>query len=148
LFAAKSSQGENCRMPPAVCRALIAALSLPLALFFAFVGWNKAFAPLADLARHGAWTVHLPEAIGRLVGWSELACALALAGAVLSPARRIAHLAALALIANQVAAAAVHAAQGQVAALPQNAVLVAMLAALAWLTRAQPVVCHQTEILR
>lgn len=135
-------------MPSAVCRALIAVLCVPLALFFAFVGWNKAFAPLADLVRHGAWTVHLPEALGRLVGWSELACALALLGALLPAGGRIGRLAALVLIANQLAAGAVHAAQGEGAALPQNALLIAMLAALAWLTNASPVAKTQRQIVR
>lgn len=135
-------------MPSAVCRALIAVLCVPLALFFAFVGWNKAFAPLADLARYGAWTVHLPEAVGRLIGWSELACASALLGALLPAGRRISFFAALALIANQFAAGGVHAAQGEGAALPQNAVLIAMLAALAWLTRAAPVANTQRETIR
>lgn len=135
-------------MPSAVCRALIAVLSVPLALFFAFVGWNKAFAPLADLARYGAWTVHLPEALGRVVGWSELACALALLGSVLPRGLRIAHLAALVLIANQCAASVVHAAQGEGAALPQNGVLIAMLAAVAWLIRASPIADHKEEIVR
>lgn len=94
-------------------------LAVPLAAFFAFVGWNKAFAPLADLARHGAWTVHLPQWLGRAVGGSELACAALL----------------LVLVANQACAAAVHLAHGEAAALPQNAVLMALLIALAWLGR-------------
>lgn len=105
-------------------------LAVPLAAFFAFVGWNKAFAPLADLARHGAWTVHLPPWLGRTVGGSELACA-----ALLLVPGRLRRIAALVLVANQACAAAVHLAHGEAAALPQNAVLMALLIALAWLGR-------------
>lgn len=114
-------------MPPAVCRALFAALSVPLALFFAFVGWNKAFAPLADLARYGSWTVHLPETLGRIVGWSEMLLALALLAGLLPGFRTFGRGAAAVLIINQLAAAAVHFTRGETAALPQNAVLIALL---------------------
>lgn len=113
-------------------------LSLPLAAFFAFVGWNKAFASLADLAKYGAWTVHLPEPVGRGVGWSEMACAIAL----LVPRAR--PIAALLLIANQLAAAAVHLAHGETGALPQNAVLILLLASIAFFAR--PVQTRQGEL--
>jgi DoxX-like family len=120
-------------MPSAVCRALIAVLCIALAAFFGFVGWNKAFAPLEDLARYHAWTVYLPEWLGRLVGWSEMVLALGLL-LILVPARRsLARIAALALIANQLCAAAVHALHGETAALPQNALLIALLTLAAWM---------------
>lgn len=112
-----------------------AMLALLLAAFFGFVGWNKAFAPLAELARHGAWTVHLPEWLGRLVGWSELALAAALLAVPVRPS--IARIAALALVANQIAAGLVHLARGETAALPQNAVLIVMLLALWGAARTQ-----------
>lgn len=115
-------------MPSAVCRALIAALCVLLALFFAFVGWNKAFAPLEALAQHHSWTVFLPEWLGRVIGWSEMILAAGLLAALVPARRRFARLAALALIANQIAAAAIHALHGEAAALPQNAVLIALLA--------------------
>ena len=66
-------------MPANLRRLAAAAVALPLAAFFAFVGWSKATAPLADLARYHAWTVYIPEPVGRLVGWSEVT-----GGAVLS----------------------------------------------------------------
>lgn len=114
-------------MPSAVCRALIAALCVILSLFFAFVGWNKAFASLADLARYGSWTVHLPEWLGRIVGWSEMVLALGLIAGLLPGKRRLALISALALVLNQIAAALVHLAQGETGALPQNGVLIVML---------------------
>ncbi len=117
-------------MPSAVCRALIAVLCLLLAAFFAFVGWNKAFASLADLARYGAWTVFLPEWAGRLVGWSEMALAAGLLAVFVPSRRNIARWSALLLIANQAVAALVHLAHGETAALPQNGVLIALLFAV------------------
>lgn len=115
-------------MPSAVCRALIAVLCIGLAAFFGFVGWNKAFVPLEDLARYHAWTVYLPEWLGRLVGWSEMALALGLLCFIVPKLRRHARAAALLLIVNQLVAATVHLTHGEAAALPQNAVLIALLA--------------------
>ena len=122
-------------MPSAVCRALIAVLCLLLAAFFAFVGWNKAFASLADLARFGAWTVFLPEWSGRLVGWSEMALAAGLLSTFVPSRRNIARWSALLLIANQAVAALVHLNHGETAALPQNGMLIALLATVAIFAR-------------
>lgn len=124
-------------MPSAVCRALIAALCLLLAVFFGFVGWNKAFASLDDLARYGSWTVHLPETLGRLVGWSEMLCAAGLLAGLSRKGRQIATIAALALVVNQLVAAAFHALKDEHAALPQNGVLIVLLLGLARLTHNQ-----------
>ncbi|MFM5948597.1 MAG: DoxX family protein [Novosphingobium sp.] len=129
-------------MPSAVCRALIAVLCTGLAAFFGFVGWNKAFAPLEDLARYHAWTVYLPEWLGRMVGWSEMLLALTLLLVFLPARHGIARIAALALIANQLGAATVHAFQGEAAALPQNAVLIALLALVAWMPCSNPMQTH------
>jgi peptidoglycan/LPS O-acetylase OafA/YrhL len=111
-------------------RSLLTVLAIPiatlLAAFFAFVGYHKAFAPVAELAQHRVWTLALPEWAGRLVGWSELLLRLRLWAAG----------AALLLIVNQAAAAAVHWSSGEGDALPQNAVLVVLLGLVglvAWL---------------
>lgn len=125
-------------MPSAVCRALIAVLCVPLALFFGFVGWNKAFASLEALTRYHAWTVYLPEWLGRMVGWSEMALALGLLCILTLATRRYAFMAALLLIANQIVAALVHLTHGEASALPQNAVLIALLAIIAWAARPAP----------
>jgi hypothetical protein len=108
-------------------RAGAATLAVLLAAFFCFVGWNKAFATLADLTRYGAWTVWLPEWLGRLVGWSEMACAVALLGVLVPGRERIARAAAAILAANQVVAGAMHLVHAEFGALPQNAVLSALL---------------------
>lgn len=106
-------------------QAIAAAL---LGAFFAFVGWMKMFAPTALLVEHHAWTIWLPDWLGRIVGVSELACAAAL---ILPIAFRrfagVQRASALALIANQLVAAAFHARHGEAGALPQNAVLIALL---------------------
>ena len=121
----------------AVCRALIAVLCVVLAAFFAFVGWNKAFASLADLSRYHAWTIYLAEPLGRAIGWSEMALALGLLAALHPRGGRIATISALALVANQVVAAAVHLAQGERGALPQNAILIGLLLAGMVMVRVQ-----------
>lgn len=126
-------------MPSAVCRALIAVLCLVLGLFFGFVGWNKAFAALPDLARYGAWTIYLPEGLGRLIGWSEIILAAGLLTIFLPRHRGWARLAALVLIANQLCAGAVHYLNGETAALPQNAVLIVLLGLVAWAVRKIPI---------
>lgn len=126
-------------MPSTVCRALIAALCLVLGLFFGFVGWNKAFAALPDLARYGSWTVHLPEWLGRLVGWSEMLLAAALLGVLFARTRRWTRPAALVLVVNQLCAGLVHLQSGETAALPQNAVLIALLFLIAWGARPDPI---------
>ncbi len=120
-------------MPSAVCRALIAVLCLPLSAFFSFVGWNKAFASLDDLVRYGSWTVHLPDFLGRLVGWSEMACALLLIAGLVLNRPWLGKFALLVLIANQIVAALVHWSRGELSALPQNGVLIALLSIVALL---------------
>lgn len=92
-----------------------------LGLFFLFVGYMKAFAPLAELMQHHAWTIYLPEPIGRAIGWSELGCALLLLIGIPRPAAG--WIGAVALLFNQMVAAAVHGWMGEVQSLPQNAVI-------------------------
>ena len=116
-------------------RIALAILALPMAAFFGFVGWHKSVDSLADLARYHAWTAWLPEWLGRLVGWSELLCAGALLAALHPRGLRIAGLGAAVLIVNQLAAAGVHLAHGETAALPQNAVLIALLGLIGWIAR-------------
>jgi uncharacterized membrane protein YphA (DoxX/SURF4 family) len=104
-------------------RIAIAAL---LASFFGFVGFMKAFAPMAELAIHRAWVVGLPVLLARAVGWSEMLCAaLLLVGAVARPAWACA--AAIVLIVNQLIALSVHLARGETGALTQNLLLVVLL---------------------
>jgi len=120
---------------------LIVAISplaaLLLAAFFGFVGWSKATVPLVELARYHAWTVFLPEWLGRLVGISEVILAAGLLAVLVPPRRALAGWSALLLIFNQLAAAIVHAWHGEVAALPQNGVLIALLALVAAATQSK-----------
>jgi len=114
-----------------VMRLIVLLVSLLLAAFFGFVGYNKAFASLSDLARYGSWTIWIPAALGRIVGWSEMACAVALASGIVRRFIPVARASAGVLIANQFCAAAVHASHGELKALPQNAVLILLLARVA-----------------
>lgn len=107
--------------------ALAGGIALLLTAFFAFVGWHKLVSSMADLARFHSWTAFIPETLGRLVGVSELVCAALLLCAFWPAQRRLARVAAVVLIVNQVIAALVHWQQGESSALPQNVVLVAML---------------------
>jgi uncharacterized membrane protein YphA (DoxX/SURF4 family) len=117
------------RLPPFITMTLLAIVTTVLALFFLFVGYMKAVAPLAELAQHHAWTVHLIEPLGRAVGWSEIGCALLLVVGLFRPtAGRIG---AAVLLVNQIAAAAVHISVGEIASLPQNAVII-LLCLLVW----------------
>jgi uncharacterized membrane protein YphA (DoxX/SURF4 family) len=114
-----------------------AAAALPLAAFFGFVGFYKAFAPIAELARHSAFTVHLPEALGRSVGWVEMVCALALmAGLVWRRAAPAQVAAALFQAVMQGISSIIHVQHGEQHMLGQNAAIVALLLLVA-VTRAR-----------
>lgn len=117
--------------------------SLLLAAFFGFVGYMKSFAPIATLVQHHAWTTALPEWLGRAVGLSELLCAAGLVAALALRGKLVwTPWIAASLIVNQIAAIAVHTIRGEADALPQNAVLIALLilcgtAAHLWCRRAR-----------
>lgn len=102
---------------------------LVLALFFAFVGFMKTTAPMPDLARYHAWVADLPEPVARLVGVSEMACALLLVlpGLLRWKGNWILG-AALVLIVNQAIAMGFHALRGDLSgAIVQNLVLIGLL---------------------
>lgn len=109
-----------------MARVTYALLAIALALFFAFVGGNKVLASIPDLAAHHAWTVWLPEWLGRAVGVSELLCALGLLAGIRTDWRPWGRIAAGVLVINQIVAGAVHILHGEASALPQNGVLIAM----------------------
>ena len=111
-------------------------LALLLGGFSAFVGWNKAFAPLEILREHSAWTIHLPVLLGRLVGWLEVASVAVLFASL--PFARFARFgmwAAIWITLNHMAAALVHVFHGEWSSLPANGIYLAMcfiLVALTW----------------
>ena len=100
-----------------------------LAAFFGFVGYKKAFAPMADLASYHAWVAALPPLVARTVGWSEMLCAIALVlPGVLRRGRRVIAISAAILCINQFCAIALHALRGELAgALLQNLMLILLL---------------------
>ena len=118
---------------------LCALLALPLAAFFAFVGWHKVFSPIAELVKHGAYTVHLPEWLGRLVGVTEMLCALALLVGIVPRWRAAAKWGAVYVFASQIVAGTIHTIYGETHSLPANAQWMALAAALfatcVWKTR-------------
>ncbi|MCY1672202.1 DoxX family protein [Novosphingobium sp. SL115] len=130
------------RLATAAQIVLLAPLSLILAAFHGFVGWHKAFAPLNELARHTAWTVHLPEALGRTIGWMEIGLALVLIAALIGHFKRPALAragmwAAVVFVVLEVISSWVHYRHGEVFMLKQNAVSVGMTALVAWLYRSR-----------
>ncbi|MBU6267055.1 MAG: DoxX family protein [Sphingomonadales bacterium] len=116
-------------------RLLVALAGLPVAAFFGFVGWYKAFAPLAELQAHHAWTAHVPGWIGRPIGWSELAGAAGLVAGLFPAAWRWTRIAALWLAATQVPSSVIHWLHGETGELPKNLTLIAVLCLVACLAR-------------
>jgi hypothetical protein len=113
-------------------RVLSRIACLLLGVFFAFVGYWKAFGPIQALAEHHAWVAGWPDWFARTVGWSELACAAALIASSLAGLRGVAFWTALVLIVNQLTALAVHVSRSEAAAAgPQNLVILAALGLIA-----------------
>jgi len=111
-----------------VLPVLSGLLRILLAAFFAFVGYWKALGPIEALAEHHAWVAGFPNWFARIVGWSELACAVGLMTPVSGKLRPVIIWAASALFINQVVAMAVHVGRGDAAeTAPQNLVLLTLL---------------------
>lgn len=109
--------------------AALAVLVIPIAAFSLFVGWNKAFAPLDVLARHSAWTIHLPVFLGRAIGWLELVAAATLLAALVVPRfSRAGMFAAIWITLNNTVAAIVHVIFAEWHTLPQSAVVITLCA--------------------
>lgn len=113
-------------------RLLVIVPGLPLAAFFGFVGYYKAFAPQAELLEHHAWTSHVPWWIGRPMGWTELAGAVALVAGVTARAWPATSIAAAWLAASQIVSSWIHVHNGESDALGQNLFLFVALALIAW----------------
>lgn len=113
---------------------LLAALTLLLGAFHAFVGWHKAFSSHAELVRHSAWTMHLPMWLGRLVGWTEMIATAALLLALVRPMlARMGVVVCAVFVVMELAAAATHYATQDGGSLTQNAVTISLTVLLAWL---------------
>ncbi|NLR72493.1 hypothetical protein HGI47_16580 [Novosphingobium sp. ERN07] len=117
-----------------VRQGLIVVLTLPLALFHGFVGWHKAFSSHAELVMHKAWTAHLPEALGRAVGWLELALTLAFIAALLrTRLTRMGVMACAALVVLEAISLLTHQIAKDGAPALQNVVTIVVTAFLGWL---------------
>lgn len=101
-----------------------------LAAFFCFVGYFKALGSWDVLLEHRAWVTALAPAPARAVGWSEIALGLLLLAAAQPRWRRVSWWAAVLLVLNQLFAAMVHLGRQELDALPQNVVVIALLALL------------------
>lgn len=116
-------------------RILIAAIALILAAFFAFVGWHKAFSSSEMLAQHGAYTVHLPDWLGRIAGFTEMVCAAALLFGIVPRWSWAAMAGAGYVFCSQILAGAVHIAHDETGALPANVRWMVLAAVLFFLCR-------------
>lgn len=122
------------RLPPLVRLALLVPLTLLLAAFHGFVGWHKVFSSREELMRHTAWTVHLPEWLGRIVGITELALTLLLLLALVRPRySRLGMLAACGFIALELVSTVTHQITQDGASLAQNLLSIFITAVVAWL---------------
>lgn len=101
--------------------AILWIASLVLAAFFAFVGWYKTFAPLTELAKHGAYTIHIPEWMGRIAGVTEMLCALALLAGLNPGWRADTKWGAIYLVASQIVSGVIHVQHAEFDALWGNA---------------------------
>lgn len=117
-------------------RGALILLALPIAAFTLFVGYNKALAPMQVLVEHLAWTTHLPEPLGRAIGWVEVATSLVLLLSIVLPRLKRAGLLAAAVIAfNHSVAVLVHIGAAEWSTLGQSAVLVPLCLVLVCLCR-------------
>lgn len=106
---------------------ILILLVLPLAAFSAFVGWNKAFAPLAVLAEHSAWTWHLPVWLGRFLGIAEIiAVVLLLAGLIMPRVAKMGFIAALWITLNNTVAMIVHIIHDETHTLMQSVLVISL----------------------
>lgn len=114
--------------------AALVALTLLIALFHGFVGANKALAPREVLAEHTAWTIHLPDVVGRAIGWIEIAMAAALLVALIRPGlARLGMWICIAFVMLEGISSFVHYRHGELSMLPQNAMSSLLTALAAWL---------------
>jgi uncharacterized membrane protein YphA (DoxX/SURF4 family) len=115
-------------------RTLFAAMAwiarILLAAFFCFVGYFKALGPWDVLVDHHAWVTVLAPGLARAVGWSEIALGVLLLAAALPRMRTVAWWAAVLLAVNQLSATIVHLSRQEFGALPQNVLIIALLALL------------------
>lgn len=107
-----------------------------LGAFSLFVGYNKALAPLDVLREHSAWTIHLPDVLGRVIGWAEIvAAALLILGLFTGRLARWGSWAAVWITANHMVAAVVHVLHREWHTLTQSAVVIALCLVMVWLYR-------------
>lgn len=104
-----------------------------VAVSFCWAGVMKVATPIAQLALTWPWTGDLPVSAVRLLGWVDLAGGL---GVCLPAFWRfklgLTSLAALGCVFLQICAMVFHAARGEMAVLPVNAVFLAVCTFIAW----------------
>lgn len=114
--------------------ALLGGLTLLLGAFHGFVGWHKLFSSREELMLHKAWTVHIPDVVGRAVGMAEIVLTAALLVALVRPSlARLGLWSCGAFIALEIVSTITHQVSRDGAPLAQNLLSIALTGALAWL---------------
>lgn len=112
-----------------------------LAAFFVYAGLTKLVTPAADLGKMIPWTAELPLLVP-VTGVADLLGGLGILLPALTRIRpRLTVLAAIGLLVLQVLALGFHTMRGEMAVLPMNVVLIALVAFVLWgRTRAIPAI--------
>jgi uncharacterized membrane protein len=88
---------------------------------------------LSELAKHGAYTVHIPVWLGRVAGVTEMLCALSLLAGLHPRWRMATKWGAIYVFVNQIVAGSIHIIYAEFHALPANARWMAIAALLYFL---------------
>ena len=114
-------------------RITLWVLQVALALFFMMVGYSHALAPFEQVSQEAVWMQHVPRALGRFIGYAELAGGL---GLIIPAATRIAPwltpLAALGLATIMILALLFHIVRGEARVVGMHVLLAALALLVAW----------------
>ena len=114
-------------------RITLWALQVLLGFFFLTAGYSHALMPFDQVAQQATWMQHVPRALGRFIGFAEMAGGL---GLVLPAATRIAPwltpLAALGLATIMILAIPFHIWRGEASVTWMHALIAALALAVAW----------------
>jgi hypothetical protein len=109
------------------------AVQVLLALFFLMAGYSHALVPYEQIAQQATWMKDVPHALGRFIGYAEMAGGL---GLIIPAAIRIAPwltpLATLGLATIMILAIPFHIVRGEASVVWMHALLAALALFVAW----------------
>lgn len=114
-------------------RLMLWAVQVLLALFFLMAGYSHALVPYEQIAQQATWMKDVPHALGRFIGYAEMAGGL---GLIIPAAIRIAPwltpLATLGLATIMILAIPFHIVRGEASVVWMHALLAALALFVAW----------------